>query len=127
MMLLLRFTKSLRQAAIIQVVLFGLSHVKEVDIPSLIEVVSVMIIAIGFTYAAYKTRSLIAGIVFHYLHDAFLFFVQPPSGVYTGVVDKVLLYAILWSMVGLGCLVTQFAAEKCKACASTDLYVLEKV
>ena len=125
MMILLRFTKSFRQAAAIQVVLFGLSHAQGADIPALVEVISVMIIAIGFTYTAYKTRSLIAGIVFHYLHDAFLFFVQPPGGIYTGVVNKVLLYAILWPMVGLGCLATRFAAEKFKACASTDLYVLE--
>ncbi|MDY6876564.1 MAG: CPBP family intramembrane glutamic endopeptidase [Chloroflexota bacterium] len=127
MMILLRLTKSLRRAAAIQVVFFGLGHVKGVDIPAMFEVISVMIIATGFTYAAYKTRSLIAGIVFHYLHDAFLFFVQPPGGVYTGVVEKALLYAILWSMVGLGCLVTKFMAEKFNVCASTDLYTLENV
>ena len=91
MMLLIRFTKSLRRAAVIQVVLFGLAHVKGVDIPSLIDVVSVMVIAVGFTYVAYKTRSLIAGMVFHYLHDTLLFFVQPPGGVYSEVADKVLL------------------------------------
>jgi len=125
MMILLRSTKSFRQAAAIQVVLFGLSHVKGVDIPALFEVVSVTIIAIGFTYTAYKSRSLIAGIVFHYLHDAFLFFVQPPGGTDVGVLGTVLFYTILWSMVGLGCLVTRFAAEKFGACASTDLYVLE--
>jgi membrane protease YdiL (CAAX protease family) len=124
MMILLRFTKSFRQAAAIQVVLFGLSHVKGVDIPALFEVVSVTIIAIGFTYTAYKTRSLIAGIVFHYLHDAFLFFVQPPGGIDVGVLGTVLFYAMLWTMVGLGCLVTRFAADKFGACASTDLYVL---
>jgi membrane protease YdiL (CAAX protease family) len=127
MMVLLRFTKSLRRAAVIQVVLFGLSHLKGADIPALFEVISVTVIAIGFTYTAYKTRSLIAGIVFHYLHDAFLFFVQPPSGVNEGVVDKVLLFAMLWSMVGLGCLVTKFVAEKFKVCASTNLYTPEKV
>ena len=127
MMVLLRFTKSLRRAAVIQLVLFGLSHPKGANIPALFEVISVTVIAIGLTYTAYKTRSLIAGIVFHYLHDAFLFFVQPPSGVHEGVVDKVLLYAMLWSMVGLGCLVTKFVAERFKVCASTDLYTLEKV
>ena len=127
MMLLLRFTKSLRWAAIVQVVLFGLLHVKGGDIPALFEVISVTVISLGFTYTAYKTRSLIAGIVFHYLHDTFLFFVQPPDGVYTGVIENALFYAILWSMVGLGCLVTKFVAEKLKVRASTDLYILEKV
>ena len=126
MMVLLRLTKSLRKAAAIQIALFGFSHVKGVDIPALFEVISVTIIGIGFTYAAYKTRSLVAGIVFHYLHDAFLFFVQPPGGEYTGLLDNALFYAMLWSMVGLGCLATKFAAEKFKARALTDLYALEK-
>jgi membrane protease YdiL (CAAX protease family) len=127
MMVLLGLTKSVRRAAVIQVVLFGLSHVKGADVPALFEVVSVTIIGIGFTYTAYKTRSLIAGIVFHYLHDTFLFFVQPPGGGYAGVVEQVLLYAVLWSMIGLGCLVTRCAAEKFRVRASADLYILEKV
>lgn len=78
-------------------------------------------------YAAYKTRSLVAGIVFHYLHDAFLFFVQPPESAYTGVVDQVLFYALLWSMVGLGCLFTKLATERLGVRASTDLYAPERV
>lgn len=127
MMILLRFTKSIRWAAVIQVTLFGLSHVKGVDITAWLEVISVAILAIGFTYAAYKTRSLVAGIVFHYLHDAFLFFVQPPEGAYMGVVDQALFYALLWSMVGLGCLFTKLAVERLGVRAATDLYTLEKV
>lgn len=126
-MVLLRFTKSLRQAAIIHIVIFGLLHIKGVDIPSLIDVVSVMILAVGFTYTAYKTQSLIAGIVFHYLHDAFLFFVQLPSDVRWSTVDTILFFAMLWSMVGIGCLATKFMAEKFTICASADLYTLEKV
>jgi len=125
MMILLRLTKSLRKAAVIHVILFGLLHVKGVDIPALIDVFSVMIIAVGFTYTAYKTRALIAGIVFHYLHDALLFFVQVPKGVNTGFIDKILFYAMLWSMIGIGCLVTKFAAEKYRVCTSTDLYTLK--
>ena len=121
MVLLLRLTKSLKRAAVIQIVIFGLGHVKGIDIMALIDVVSVTIIAIGFTYVAYKTRSLIAGIVFHYLHDAFLFFVQSPGG--EG--NVVLFYAMLWSMVGLGCLVTKFAVIKFEVRAPTDLYTLE--
>jgi membrane protease YdiL (CAAX protease family) len=127
MMVLLRFTKSLRHAGAIQVVLFGLTHIKGIDISALLEVVSVMIISVGLTYTAYKTRSLITGMVFHYLHDTFLFFVQTPGGVYTGVVENVLFYAMLWSMIGAGCLITKFVTEKRWACASIDLYSLEKV
>lgn len=122
MMILLRLTKSLMRAAGIQIVLFGLLHIKGADIPALVDVFSVMVITVGFTYTAYKTRSLLAGIVFHFLHDALLFFVQVPKGVHTGLGDKILFYAMLWSMVGIGCLVTKFAAEKFKVCTSTELY-----
>ena len=125
MMILLRLTKSFRMAAVIQIVIFGLLHIQGMGITSGIDAVSVMIMGIGFTYTAYKTRSLAAGIVFHYLHDAFLFVVQVPSNVQTSVLDKVLFYVFLWSMVGLGCLVTKLAAEKFKVSSPTDLYTLE--
>jgi membrane protease YdiL (CAAX protease family) len=125
MMILLRLTKSLMRAAGIQVVFFGLLHIKGADIPALIDSFSVMVIAVGFTYTAYKTRSLVAGIVFHFLHDSLLFFVQVPKGVHKVLGDNVLFYLMLWSMVGIGCLATKFAADKFKVCASTDLYTLK--
>jgi len=125
MIVLLRYTKSLKQAAIIQVALFGVAHIKGADIQALIEVVSLMIMGAGFTYTAYKTRTLVTGILFHYLHDAFLFLVQLPSGAFTGFIDDILFYALLWSMVGLGCLITKVATEKFEVRASTELYTLE--
>ena len=125
MIALLRYTKSLRQAAIIQVVIFGVAHLKGADIHALIEVISLIIIGAGLTYTAYKTRTLVTGILFHYLHDAFLFLVQLPSRAYTGSIDDVLFFALLWSMVGLGCLITKVAAERFEVRASTELYTLE--
>lgn len=107
MMVLLRLTKSLRMAAVIQIVIFGLSHFKGMSILSGIDAASVMILGMGFTYTAYKTRSLAAGIVFHYFHDSFLFVVQVPGSVQMGVLDMVFFYVFLWSMVGVGCLVTK--------------------
>lgn len=125
MIVLLRYTKSLRQAAIIQVALFGVAHIKGADIHALIDVVSVMIIGAGFTYTAYKTRTLVTGILFHYLHDAFLYLVQLPSRANTSFIDDLLFYALLWSMVGLGCLITRVATEKFEVRALTELYTLE--
>jgi hypothetical protein len=125
MIVLLRYTKSLRQAAIIQVALFGVAHIKGTDIQALIEVVSSMIMGAGFTYTAYKTRTLVTGILFHYLHDAFLFLVQLPSSAHTGFIDDMLFFALLWSMVGLGGLVTKVATEKFEVRASAELYTLE--
>ena len=79
----------------------------------------------GLTYTAYKTRTLVTGIVFHYLHDALLYLVILPRGAYTGFIDNMLFYALLWSMVGLGCLITKVATEKFDVRASTELYTLE--
>ncbi len=127
MFLLLKFTRSLKQAFVIQVVFFGATHIKGVDLGAFVDAFSVMVIAIGFTYVAYKTRSLVAGIVFHYFHDAFLLFVQLPGGIYTGVVDNAIFYGVLWSMVGVGCVLTKLAADRCGVRAATELYRLEPV
>lgn len=86
---------------------------------------SVIVIAIGFTYAAYKTRSLVAGIVFHYVRDALLFFVQLPDGVHNGPAKNVAFHGLLWLGVGVGCLITKAASERLGARAPADLYERE--
>lgn len=125
--LLLRVTRSLWKSMLIQIIIFGLMHFKGADLISFVEVFSVMIIAIGFTYAAYKTRALLAGMVFHFLHDAFLYFVQVPEGTFIGLRENVIFYACLWSMVGLGCLIIWFAAERLHVRADRELYVVAPV
>jgi len=125
MVLLLKITRSLKKAFVIQVVLFGYMHIKGFDIFALVDMLSVMILAVGFTYVAYKTRVLVAGIVFHYFHDALLYFVQLPDGIYTGVTDNAMFYGILWLMIGVGCVITKLAADKFGVRAPTELYNLK--
>jgi membrane protease YdiL (CAAX protease family) len=122
MFLVLKFTRSLRQAVVIQVVLFGLMHIKGVDVWSLVDSLSVTVLATGYTYVAYKTRSLVAGIVFHYFHDAFLYLVQLPGGNYTGVADNAIFYGMLWLMVAVGCVIARLAADNCGVRARNELY-----
>jgi membrane protease YdiL (CAAX protease family) len=93
---LLQLTKSYKKAFFFQIIIFGLAHIKGFDFPSLIDAFSVALIAIAFTYLAYKTKSLIPGIIFHYLHDTFLFTVQLPDGEYVGFQENALFYAALW-------------------------------
>jgi membrane protease YdiL (CAAX protease family) len=112
MIVLVRMTNSLKKAAIIQVLIFALAHIKGFDFFSIVDVFSVMIIAIGFTYLAYKTNSLIPGIVFHYLHDTFLFSVQIPGGEYIGFRDNVFFYSILWLSIGVLIVITKQLSEK---------------
>ncbi len=126
-MLLLPLTRNLIKAFIWQIVIFGLAHIKGFDWLVLVDVVSVMIIAIAFTYAAYKTRALLAGIVFHFLHDAFLFFVQVPEGVYNGWQENIAFYGVLWLMVGVGCFIIWFATERLNIRGESELYILNKV
>jgi membrane protease YdiL (CAAX protease family) len=125
MIALLRLTKSFKKAAIIQVVIFGIGHVKGIDLEALVESFSVMVMAVAFTYIAYKTRSLIPGITFHYLHDTFLFFVQLPGGEYSGFRDNALFYAGLWTAVALAVLCIRIVADKCSIVSEYDFYSLQ--
>jgi len=84
-----------------------------------------MVIAVAFTYSAYKTRTLVAGIVFHFLHDAFLFLPQVPGGVYIGVFENIAFYASLWLMVGVGCLLIKYSADNIGVKADEELYTLK--
>jgi membrane protease YdiL (CAAX protease family) len=120
-------SRSLKRAALIQIVLFGLTHIKGIDLWSWIDVLSVMFIAVAFTYSAYKTRTLVAGIVFHFLHDTFLFLPQVPGGEYIGVSENIVFYASLWLMVGVACALIKFSADRLGVRADEELYTLEKL
>jgi len=122
MVVLLGLTRSLPRAFMIQVAVFGLAHLKGVDLLAMVDVVSVIIIGVGFTYVVHKTGVLLAAMIFHFLHDAFLFLVQTPEGVYTGLTENVLFYALLWLMVGVGCLLTKVAADRWGVTAPQRLY-----
>ena len=111
MVYLLKLGLPLRRAFPIQLALFGVMHVKGFSLLNFVDVFSVMVIAVGFTYAAYKTGSLLTGVVFHYVHDALLYFVQVP-GAELGLTENAVFFGCTWLMVGVGCVVTRFFAEK---------------
>lgn len=123
-MLLLPLTRSLTKALAGQILVFGLAHIKSLDGWALFDVVSVMVLAIAFTYAAYKTRTLLAGIVFHFLHDAFLYFAQVPGGNYVGWQENLMFYAALWLMVGVACGVIWYASKRLHVRGEDELYVV---
>ncbi len=111
MVYLLRIGQPLRRAFLIQLALFGVMHVKGYSLLDFVDVLSVMVIAVGFTYAAYKTGSLLTRVVFHYFHDALLFFVQVPGAELSGVTENAVFFGRTWLMVGVGCFVTSFCRE----------------
>jgi len=122
MILLIRDTKSLRTATLIQVGIFSLLHVKGLDLWSLMDVFSVSLLTLGFTYTAYKTRSLIPGIIYHFLHDAFLFVVQVPREVALSNTQNAVFFVSLWVAVGVGCLITKVSAERFGIQEKEELY-----
>jgi membrane protease YdiL (CAAX protease family) len=125
LLVLLGITGSVKTAAILQIVLFGLTHIKGMDLLAWVEVISVMVIAVGFTFTAYKTRTLVAGIVFHFLHDAFLFLPQVPGAEYIGVLENIAYFGSLWVMVGVGCMLTKFSSDRLGVRAEEELYRFE--
>jgi membrane protease YdiL (CAAX protease family) len=122
MVVLIRALKSVKKAALVQILLFGAAHIKGFDLWAWVDTFSVMVITVAFVYVACKTRTLLAGIVFHFLHDALLFFVQVPEGEYIGVYENVLFYVMLWLGVALACLLVTLAADKWGVRASMELY-----
>jgi membrane protease YdiL (CAAX protease family) len=122
MLLLLRATRSLWRAVLIQILVFGLAHIKGLDLWAWVDVISVMIIAVAFTYTAYKTRTLVAGIVFHFLHDALLFLPQLPGGEYVGVLENAAYFGSLWVMVGVACVLVWISSDRLGVKAEAELY-----
>jgi membrane protease YdiL (CAAX protease family) len=122
MFLFLRATQSLKRAAVLQILLFGATHVKGFDLWSWVDVVSVMVLAVAFTYTAYKTRTLIAGIVFHFVHDALLFVPQVPGANYVGLVENLAFFGCLWVMTGIGLILIKVTSERWGVAAENDLY-----
>jgi len=110
--LLMRFFHSVKKAFIIQIIIFGLLHIKGFGFWELFDIISVMFIAASFSYSAYKTKSLIPGIIFHYLHDTFLYTVQLPDGIYEGTNDNLLFYAMFWLSLGLTLFFIKNLSEK---------------
>ena len=86
-----------------------------------------MVLAVAFTYMAYRTRSLIPGIVFHYLHDTFVFFPQLPDGEYAGFRDNALFYAGLWVATVVAVVCVKILAERFSIVSDHDLYSLDSV
>ncbi len=127
MFLFLRLTGSLKRAALLQILLFGVTHIKGVGIWDWIDVLSVMILAVAFTYAAHKTRTLVSGIVFHFLHDAFLFVPQVAGADYVGLGENLAFFGSLWVMVVVGIFLVKAASEKLGVTAEDELYSWQKV
>lgn len=126
MMVLLFALKDLRRAMVVQCVIFGLIHFRGVGLWELVDIFSVTLIALVMVYAAHRTNVLWSAIVFHFLHDAFIFVVQVPDGEYIGTYENIVFYACLWAMMGVGALIIKYASERWEISEPMKLYDLAK-
>jgi len=127
MFVLFQMIKDVKKAAIIQSIIFGIVHFQSFDVWSMVNIISVIFIGFGLTYVAYKTNSLIPSIIFHFLHDGFIFLVQTPDRSYYGTYENIVFFISLWVMIGVGCLITKISVEKGNIAQTKILYDLSKV
>ena len=125
--LLLYKLKNLPKAIIIQSLIFGIAHIYSFQFWAIVDIFSIVLMGLAFSYVAYKTNSLIPAIIFHYIHDAFIFLVQTPDAAYHGVLENIGFFLSLWIMLGLGCLITRYLVVKIDIAQDMVLYDLAKM
>jgi membrane protease YdiL (CAAX protease family) len=114
MVILINIFKSVPKAFFVQIIIFGLVHIKGTDALSLFDAFFVVIMASVFSFSAIMTQSLWAGIVFHVLHDTLLFAVQNPKGEYIGVNENLIFYSFLFVGLIIGTLVILLSTKYLK-------------
>lgn len=111
-----------RKAVFFAAFLFAVIHLNPLtlDLHEVVDVISIFFMGLLFTYLALKTGSLLLGIIFHYLHDVFLFLVQNTPGA-GETLAATLLYAFLWIALVIGAGLTKTIVERWPAKGSRTL------
>ncbi|MBN1458662.1 MAG: CPBP family intramembrane metalloprotease [Armatimonadetes bacterium] len=117
---------STKKAIAWSVFIFAIVHINpaafggEVDgmtrVMNVVDIVSIGFMGLAFTYAVLKTGSLLPAIVFHYVHDIFVYLVQETPGA-TEPAKSALLFAFLWIGLALGAWLTKLIVERGKESA----------
>ena len=104
------FTK--RKAVLFATFLFAVIHLNPlaVNLPMIVDVISIFFMGLLFTYLVLKTGSLLPAIVFHYVHDMFVMLVQNTPGA-DEIRTSVLTYAFLWIALIIGAVLTKYIVE----------------
>jgi len=112
----------LRKAVFLSTFLFAVVHLNPMAInpEMMVDVVSIFFMGLLFTYLVLKTGSLLPAIVFHYIHDIFVYLVQNTPGA-NEPLASVLLYAFLWIALIIGAVLTKYIVEHWPAKGSKTL------
>jgi membrane protease YdiL (CAAX protease family) len=92
--------------------LFAIVHLDplHIDLAMIVDIFSVFLIGLLFTYVVLKTGSLLPAIVFHYVYDIFVFLAQNTPGA-EETVALALLFAFLWLALAIGAVLTKYIVE----------------
>lgn len=101
-----------RRAVFFSTFLFAVVHLNPmaISLEMIVDVVSIFFMGLLFTYLVLKTGSLLPAIVFHYIHDIFVYLVQNTPGA-NEQLASVLLYAFLWIALIIGAVLTKYIVE----------------
>lgn len=102
----------IRRAVFLSTFLFAVVHLNPmaINLEMIVDVVSIFFIGLLFTYLVLKTGSLLPAIVFHFIHDIFVYLVQNTPGAKEPLAS-ILLYAFLWIALIIGALLTKYIVE----------------
>jgi len=103
----------LRIAVLLSSFLFAVVHLNPmaISLEGIVDVVSIFFMGLLFCYLVLKTGSLLAAIIFHYVHDIFVLIVQNTPGAKEPLAS-ILLYAFLWIALILGAFLTKKIVER---------------
>lgn len=103
---------SKRKAMFFAAFLFAMVHLNplHLSLPMGVDVISIFFMGLLFTYLVLKTGSLLPAIVFHYIHDIFVLWVQNTPGA-DETLASALLYAFLWIALVIGAVLTKYIVE----------------
>jgi len=104
---------SLKRAVLWSCFIFAIVHLNAMNLTAehLVDIVSIFFMGLTFTYIVLKTGSLLPAIIFHYVHDIFVYLVQNAPGA-DPIQASVLLYAFLWAALAVGALLTKLIVER---------------
>lgn len=126
MMIFLNIFKDVKKAFIVQSIIFGIVHIYGFQLWDLVDIFSIILMGFTFTFAAHKTNSLIPGMIFHFLHDAFIFLFQVPEETTLSNLSHLIFFLALWGMLGVNILLTQGFVKILNIAQNPPLYDLAK-
>jgi membrane protease YdiL (CAAX protease family) len=101
---------SVRKAVLLATFIFSMFHLSNFSPGALVDILSIFFMGLLFAYLVLKTGSLLPGIIFHYVYDIFINFVQTTPDAEEPM-KSILLFGFLWIALIIGWLLTKFIVD----------------